>query len=118
MRMIKKTPQLDEIGPWSEVKLDILRRYAVEYSKILSAQTAPSLHHCYIDAFAGAGVHISKTTNEMVLGSPLNALKIEPPFKEFFLIDLDSARVDGLKKMIGSRPDVHLYPGDCNDILL
>ena len=27
-------PKIDEIGPWSEVKLDILKRYAVEYSKI------------------------------------------------------------------------------------
>ncbi len=31
------SPKIDEIGPWSEVKLDILKRYAVEYSKILSS---------------------------------------------------------------------------------
>jgi hypothetical protein len=36
-------PRIDEIGPWSEVKLDIIRRYAVEYSKILSNQKEPSL---------------------------------------------------------------------------
>jgi hypothetical protein len=35
-------PKIDEIGPWSEVKLDLLKRYAVEYSKILSNQTNPS----------------------------------------------------------------------------
>jgi hypothetical protein len=52
-------PKIDEIGPWSEVKLDILKRYAVEYSKILSNQRNPSFFHVYIDAFAGAGFHLS-----------------------------------------------------------
>jgi len=62
-------PKIDEIGPWSEVKLDILKRYAVEYSKILSNQKNPSFSHVYIDAFAGAGFHLSGTTGEMVLGA-------------------------------------------------
>ncbi len=31
-------PKIDEIGPWSEVKLEILKRYATEYSKILANQ--------------------------------------------------------------------------------
>ena len=33
----------DEIGDWTEVKLDISKKYAVAYSKILAAQ--PHLHH-------------------------------------------------------------------------
>jgi three-Cys-motif partner protein len=81
-------PKIDEIGPWSEVKLDILKRYAVEYSKILSKQRNPSFFHVYIDAFAGTGFHLSRKTGEMVLGSPLNALLVEPPFREYHLIDL------------------------------
>jgi hypothetical protein len=52
-------PKIDEIGPWSEVKLDLLKRYAVEYSKILSNQRNPSFFHVYIDAFAGTGFHLS-----------------------------------------------------------
>ena len=67
----------DEIGYWSEIKLDIVRRYAVEYSKILSNR----FHHVYIDAFAGSGMHISRTTGELVRGSPQIALDIIPPFK-------------------------------------
>jgi three-Cys-motif partner protein len=66
--------KIDEIGRWTEIKLDILKRYATEYSKILSNQKNPSFSHVYIDAFAGAGYHQSKTTGEMVFGSPLNAL--------------------------------------------
>jgi three-Cys-motif partner protein len=110
-------PRIDEIGPWSEVKLDIIRRYAVEYSKILSNQKEPSLFHVYIDAFAGTGYHLSETTGEMVLGSPLNALQVRPPFREYHLIDLDGDKAVGLRKIVGNRTDVHIYPEDCNVVL-
>jgi hypothetical protein len=49
--------KFDEIGYWSEIKLDIVKDYASAYSRILAAQTKPALHHVYIDAFAGAGGH-------------------------------------------------------------
>ncbi len=111
-------PKIDEIGPWSEVKLDILGRYASEYSKILSTQRNPAFQHVYIDAFAGAGFHLSKTSGEMVPGSPLNALVVKPPFTEFHLVDLDGDKVDGLRALIGERKDVYLYHGDCNLVLL
>jgi three-Cys-motif partner protein len=110
--------QFDEIGLWSEVKLEILRQYASAYSTILSAQTKTPLFHVYIDAFAGAGKHLSKTTGEPVLGSPLNALAVEPHFKEFHLIDIRRERTDNLRDLIGSREDVFIYRGDCNDVLL
>jgi three-Cys-motif partner protein len=111
-------PKIDEIGSWTEVKLDILNRYAVEYSKILSNQKNPPFFHVYIDAFAGTGYHLSRTSGEMVLGSPLNALLVQPPFREYHLIDLDGDKVDGLGEMIGNRKDVFLHKGDCNEVLL
>lgn len=110
--------QFDEIGYWSEIKLEILANYAKAYSTILTAQENPSLFHVYIDAFAGAGMHLSKTSGERVPGSPLNALAVKPPFREYHLIDIDEERVEGLKELIGERPEVHVYPGDCNQILL
>ena len=70
-------PKFDEIGYWSEVKLDIVQEYAQAYSTIPSRQRG--LQHVYIDGFAGAGVHVRKVTGELVRGSPLNALKIMPP---------------------------------------
>ena len=90
--------KFDEIGYWSEIKLDIIKEYAAAYSKILSAQKSPALYHIYIDAFAGAGLHISKSTGDFIPGSPLNALLIEPPFKEYHLIDLDRKKVKLLGK--------------------
>lgn len=110
----------DEIGYWSEVKLDIIKEYAAAYSRILNAQQKPSLCHIYIDAFAGAGVHISKYTREFIPGSPLNALLLNPPFREYHLIDLDSKKVNSLKAIADQFTDinVNVYEGDCNKILL
>lgn len=51
-------------------------------------------------------------------GSPLIAVKTQPPFKEYFFIDLDGKKVENLRHIFGQRPDIHIYPGDCNDIML
>ena len=110
--------QFDEIGYWSEIKLDIIKEYAAAYSRILDAQEKPSFYHVYIDGFSGAGVHVSKMSGEFVPGSPLNALNIDPPFKEYHLVDLSPEKIDYLKKKVGSRSDVKIYHGDCNEILL
>ncbi len=64
--------KLDEIGYWSEVKLDIIKEYAKAYSIIMNAQRNIQ-KYLYIDGFAGAGEHISKRTKEYLPGSPLNA---------------------------------------------
>ncbi len=107
--------EFDIIGPWSEVKLDILREYAVPYSQIL---TAKGFDHLYIDGFAGPGAHVLRSTGAIVQGSPLNALDTQPPFTEYHFIDADPARVSQLREYAGKRPDVHIYTGDCNEILL
>lgn len=112
------TMRFDEIGYWSEVKLDIVKEYAAAYSRILSSQKSPSLHHIYIDAFAGSGIHISKSTGEYVQGSPMNALLIRPPFKEYHLIDFDSKKVELLRDLAADYQNVTLYKGDCNKLLL
>lgn len=109
--------QFDTIGYWSEIKLEILKQYAQAYSRILSAQKNPSFSHVYIDAFSGAGIHLAKSKDEFVLGSPLNALSIRPPFREYHLIDVAPEKVEHLRSMIGPRRDVFIYQGDCNQIL-
>jgi three-Cys-motif partner protein len=111
--------KLDEIGYWSEIKLDIIREYAKAYSTILAGRRKqPQLHHVYIDAFAGAGVHLSKTKEGEIPGSPLIAVATEPPFREYHFIDLDGSKVNHLRAMLEGRSDVRIYHGDCNEILL
>lgn len=111
-------PRIDQIGYWSEVKLDIIKEYATAYSTILSAQRNPAFTHVYIEGFAGAGLHQPKRTGGLVPGSPLNALQVNPPFRAFHLIDIRENRVEMLKRLIGERADVSFYNGDCNEILL
>lgn len=110
--------RFDEVGYWSEIKLDIVKEYASAYSRILAAQSKPKLEHVYIDAFAGAGIVFSKGKKEFVPGSPTNALLVEPPFQGYYLIDIDRQKVGALKEIVGERSDVHVYTGDCNVILL
>jgi three-Cys-motif partner protein len=113
-------PDHDRIGLWSEVKLEIVRKYAVAYSQILTARKRkqPRFRHIYIDAFAGPGVHFAKATGEFVQGSPLNALNVTPPFDEIHLIDASEDRTRQLRQLAGDRQAVHIYAGDCNDILI
>lgn len=111
------SPKLDVIGYWSEVKLDIVRRYATEYSKIIAAQRT-KLRHIYVDAFAGSGQHISKRTGEFVAGSPLNALLVDPPFPEVHLIDLNGTKAARLRRVVGTREGVFIHTGDANQVLL
>jgi len=121
----KRRTDFSVIGYWSEVKLDIIRDYASVYSRILTAQERPRLEHVYIDAFAGSGIHLAKDTGDLVWGSATNVLLVDPPFREYHLIDLDRGNVETLRTMVESRgsgpydPDaVHLYNADCNDVLL
>ncbi|MDP2167918.1 MAG: three-Cys-motif partner protein TcmP [Thermodesulfovibrionales bacterium] len=108
--------KLDQVGIWSEIKLEIIKEYASAYTKIMSSQSWCK-GYVYIDAFAGAGKHISKQSGEMIQGSPLNALEVEPPFTEYHFIDLDEERADVFRRMAKKNPNVHAYHGDCNEIL-
>jgi three-Cys-motif partner protein len=66
----------------------------------------------------GAGQHRSKRTKELIPGSPLNALAIDPPFEEFHLVDLKPERVDNLQRLTRDRKNVHIYSGDSNGLLI
>ena len=114
-RRRQHTIEFDEIGEWSERKIEYVRKYVDAYSRILQRQ---KFHSTYIDAFAGAGVHRRKGTGELVPGSPMQVLDVTPPFDEYHFIDLDVSKLDYLKEQVGERPDVHFHAGDCNEILV
>jgi three-Cys-motif partner protein len=108
----------DEIGYWTEVKLEIIKRYAVEYSRILTSQSKKwGFHHIYIDGFAGGGFNISRKTGEKVPGSPMIALETVPPFKEYHFVERDPKNFEVLRNEVKGRGNVFVYPGDCNDVL-
>jgi len=116
--MTRRKPPFDEIGYWSEIKLEIIKEYAAPYSRIMSAQQHPRLQHVYIDGFAGAGQHVSRTSGEIVAGSPTVALEVDPPFTHYYFIDIEATKTQQLEQVAGQRSDVDVFHGDCNKVLL
>lgn len=108
---------LDIVGYWTEIKLQIIRDYSREYAKILDKQQVIK-HFAFIDGFAGAGKHISKTTREVIDGSPAVVLKNQPRFSHYHFIDLAGKRIEMLRQLSAERTDVTVYQGDCNRVLL
>jgi three-Cys-motif partner protein len=107
--------KIDEIGPWTSIKLDIIEKYAAAYSTVLSKT---GLRYSYIDAFAGPGQYVRRGTEELVPGSTSRALDVRPPFNDYHFIDLENVRLARLQAATIDRPDVHVYHGDANDVLI
>lgn len=110
----KRITAIDEIGLWTEIKLAILREYAAAYAQVLKGK----LTFEYVDGFAGAGEHLSKTTGKHVSGSPKLALDIKPQFHAYHFVDRDTRKMENLRRLVGKRQDVSLHCGDSNSILV
>jgi len=107
--------KFDEIGYWSELKLEIVEQYGSAYTTAF--KKSGNLQKYYIDGFSGAGIHLSKKTKAQVDGSPARALKMSPPFDGYYFIDLNADKTEYLRSMCGDRPDVHIHTGDSNEYL-
>ncbi len=109
--------ELEAIGTWSEIKLQIIREYASAYTTILKEQPW-CRGYAYIDAFAGGGQFVSKSDHDgLIIGSPLNALNIQNKFAEYHFIDIDPQKIDKLEELTADRPErgaIHFYTGDAN----
>jgi three-Cys-motif partner protein len=108
--------KFDEIGTWSEIKLDIIQKYGSAYTKTFDKHTGRKKY--YIDAFSGAGSHISKSTGAVIEGSPARALNIKPPFDYFYFIDMDDAKAAHLKELCRARHNVKVMVGDASHWLI
>lgn len=108
--------KLDEIGIWSELKLEIIEKYGAAYTNAFR-NLGVNLKKYYIDGFSGAGVHLSKRTGEPINGSPARAVKIDPPFDGFYFIDMNADKTAYLEKVRAGRLDIHIHTGDTNPYL-
>src|SRR5215218_2086807 len=108
--------KFDEVNAWSEIKLEIVEKYGAAYTNAFAGQ--PRLKKFYVDAFSGAGAHISKTSGTQIEGSPVRALKIRPPFDRFFFIDMNEHKTAHLKAQCANRTDVHIETGDASQYLI
>lgn len=109
--------KFDELGKWSEVKLEIVEKYGAAYTRAFST-TGQNLKKYYVDSFSGAGVHISKTSGATIDGSPVRALRVAPPFDHLFFIDMDKDKTTHLQKLCKGRRDVTIHTGDASSHLV
>jgi three-Cys-motif partner protein len=109
--------EFEEVGQWSEIKLDIVEKYGAAYAKILRARKPSIREFYYIDGFSGAGVHISRQTGQQIEGSPARALRISPSFDRYYFIDLNPKKTKYLQGLCKGRSDVSIHTGDCNEYL-
>ena len=106
-------------GPWTEQKLEILRRYLNEYTTVLKKQGFTLI---YVDAFAGAGSYVEsgdtyEDFHELRRGSAQIALAVDDrPFDRLVFIEKETNSASVLQQLAnehkGRRIDV--IQGDAN----
>jgi three-Cys-motif partner protein len=111
--------QNDIIGPWSEDKLQLLKKYLQAYTSIMQGQSWCRNGYHYVDAFAGTGRPRARDEERYIDGSPRVALTIQYPFHSYTFIEKTPWRVQRLRELEGEFPDrdIRIREGDCNLII-
>lgn len=111
--------QEDVVGPWSEDKLMLLRKYLGAYTLIMQGQKWCQNGYHYIDAFAGTSRPRARDEQRYIDGSPRVALTIRYPFKSYTFIERKPWRVQQLEDLRVEFPDrdIRIREGDCNTII-
>lgn len=111
--------QIEEIGAWSERKHAIIQEYSGAFTAIMTnaQKNVRRFQWDYIDGYAATGLCRRKTTGEIIKGSALNSLDIEPPFSQFTFIELDESKLNSLKGQTAHRRDVECIVGDTNVVI-
>jgi len=111
----------DIIGPWSRDKLKLLGKYLQAYVTIFKNQEWCQGYY-YIDAFACSGKLRLRDADaqEYIDGSPLVALKLDPPFSGYFFVEISPWRIERLQELVGAYPNrqIQIFQGDSNKILM
>ena len=112
--------QNDTIGPWSEDKLQLLRKYLDVYTSIMRGQKWCREGYHYIDAFAGTGRPRARDEERYVDGSPRVALSTQHPFDSYTFIEKTPWRVQRLRELENEFPDrdIRVREGNCNHIII
>lgn len=110
--------QNDIIGPWSEDKLQLLKKYLQAYVTIMQSQSWCTGYH-YIDAFAGTGRPRARDEERYIDGSLRVALTLQRPFHSYTFIEKTPWRVQRLERLVKEFPDqdIRIREGDCNQII-
>lgn len=109
-------------------KLDVVAKYLSAYVTVMKKLDFRTF---YVDGFAGSGASASKSeldgaddptlfpSGDVVEGSPVRALNVEPPFDQYVFIDKNEENVRLLEFLSTQFYDrkIEIMPGDANDRL-
>lgn len=116
-------------GKHTQRKLDVIAKYLAAYVTVMKKQ---DFRLFYVDGFAGSGASASKAdlqkaedatlfpTEDVIEGSPIRALGVEPPFDQYVFIDKDEQNVQSLSGLGEQFPNrrIEIVHGDANDRLI
>lgn len=100
-------------GYWTEVKLDILRKYLSGFTRASKSAGAT----VYLDLFAGSATHRRPDTGATYPGSTTRAICTSPPFTRLVFWELEGQASRLKRELATSFPDESRYSvvnGDCN----
>lgn len=106
---------LPDVGPWSKTKYKKISYYDQMFSMSMKNRWDCRV---YMDLFSSAGKAIIRDNSEIVIGSPLLALNVDPPFDEYIFCEKSEENLLALKKRVSKHFPNHKCTyilGDCND---
>lgn len=104
-------------GKWVIAKLDYLMRY-IEIFETSMREKFPT--RFYVDLLAGPGKNRIRSSNEIVIGSPLISLTTKYPFSNYVFNEYDSRMLEVLKartEIYKNQNDIEYFNQDCNLIV-
>ena len=114
-------------GGHTRRKLDVVAKYLAAYVTVMKKQ---KFRLFYVDGFAGSGASEAKNAStaddptlfpvsQVVEGSPMRALGVEPPFDKYLFVEKKPKNVQSLRKLCEdfNELDIAILPGDANDEL-
>lgn len=114
-------------GGHTRRKLDVVAKYLAAYATLMKRQ---SFRLFYVDGFAGSGASEAKSeavavdptlfpVSEIVEGSPLRALSIDPPFDKYLFIEKKRQNVESLSQICRDYAgrNIEILEGDANERL-
>lgn len=116
--------EIQIIRQWSKDKLDLLAKYLYSYTVIMKKQREQRgwpTYYSYIDAFAGPIIYRDPAPDEQayIIGSPVRALEVDPPFSKYIFIDVNQKRIESLERLksLHSSHNIEVIHGDANRVL-
>ena len=109
--------QFDEIGRWSELKLEIVEKYGTAYTTAFAGDRGKALKNT-ISTHSGCWGSPFERNGTANRRQPCACSKVRPTFDHFYFIDLNPEKTAYLKHLCEGRKDVEIITDDATVYLI